>query len=272
MPQPLVLERTTSSSRCTSTATTRPSACSRRPSAAPRAPAPPLWMIEATPPPSRSRRRRKRGSRCRPRSSATRSLPCSAFLHGRGAGYGSPGNRPHAARVTPDRGNRRAHLGGARMIRRTLAVLVPLVLLVACSSSPAGSTQESQGGGQSSAPSSGGSAAESSAPSSAATQQPGGGNGLASVDLTITGGDYAGHYVVDLVGSGGCSTGVVGPGTFQVASVDVEPADAFVGPQITIYDADAAASGTDVEFSAAFPFDNYAHTVEVNPYLSRSQG
>ena len=158
------------------------------------------------------------------------------------------------------------------MIRRTLAVLVPLVLLVACSSSPAGSTQESQGGGQSSAPSSGGSAAESSAPSSAATQQPGGGNGLASVDLTITGGDYAGHYQVDLVGSGGCSTGVVGPGTFAVASIDYEPADAFVGPQITIYDADAAASGTDVEFSAAFPFDNYAYTVEVNPYLSRSQG
>jgi hypothetical protein len=105
-----------------------------------------------------------------------------------------------------------------------------------------------------------------------ARQRPGGGNGLASVDLTITGGDYAGHYVVDLVGSGGCSTGVVGPGTFTVASVTLDPASSFVGPQITIYDADAAVSGTDVEFSAAFPFDNYAYTVEVNPYLSRSQG
>ncbi len=160
------------------------------------------------------------------------------------------------------------------MIRRTLAVLVPLVLLVACSSSPAGSTPQSQAGSQSSAPSSGGSAAESSAPSSAATQQPGGGDGLATADITITGGDHAGHYVVDLVESGGCSTGVVGPGTFAVASVTVDPASSFVGPQITIYDADAAsaAGGTDVEFSAAFPFDNYAYTVEVNPYLSRSQG
>ena len=54
----------------------------------------------------------------------------------------------------------------------------------------------------------------------------------------------------------------------------MDPASSFVGPQITIYDADAAsaAGGTDVEFSAAFPFDNYAYTVEVNPYLSRSQG
>ena len=62
------------------------------------------------------------------------------------------------------------------------------------------------------------------------------------------------------------------PGTFAVASVTVDPAEAFGGPQITLYDAAAAAGGDDAEFSAAFPFNNYAYTVEVNPKLSASQG
>lgn len=154
------------------------------------------------------------------------------------------------------------------MIRRTLAVLVPVVLLVACSS-PASSGEASQGGGVSAAPGEGESAAASAA---ASTGGGGGGDGLATVDLTITGGDYAGEYHVDITSSGGCSTGVVGPGTFSVASVTVDPAEAFGGPQIVIYDAAAAASGTDSQFSAAFPFNNYAYTVEVNPYLSASAG
>ena len=155
------------------------------------------------------------------------------------------------------------------MIRRIVAVLVPVVILVACSS-PASSGEASQGrGGESAAPGGGESAAASAA---ASTGGGGGGGGLATVDLTITGGDYAGDYHVEITGSGGCSTGVVGPGTFSVASVTVDPAEAFGGPQIVIYDAGAAASGTDSQFSAAFPFNNYAYTVEVNPYLSASQG
>jgi hypothetical protein len=155
------------------------------------------------------------------------------------------------------------------MIRRTVAVLFPAALLVACSS-PASSGPESQGGGDTEG------TGPSAAPAVSAAASTGGGGGggdsLASVDLTITGGDYAGHYQVEITGSGGCSTGVTGPGAFAVASVTVDPADAFGGPQITIYDADAAASGTDSQFSAAFPFNNYAYTVEVNPYLSESQG
>lgn len=160
------------------------------------------------------------------------------------------------------------------MSRRTLGALIPLVLLVACSS-PASSGEESQGGGggESPAASAGGgeSAAESAAASTGGGGGGGGGDGLASVVLTITGGDYAGHYEVDIT-SGGCSTGATGPGTFAVASVTVDPAEAFGGPQITLYDAAAAADGDDAQFSAAFPFNNYAYTVEVNPYLSASQG
>jgi hypothetical protein len=159
------------------------------------------------------------------------------------------------------------------MIRRTLAVLVPVVMLVACSS-PASSGEQSQGGAASAPESS--APGESTAPgeSAAASVGGGGGDSLASVDLTITGGDYAGDYHVEITGSGGCSTGVFGPGTFSVASVTVDPAEAFQGPQLTLYDADAAsaAGGDDANFSAAFPFNNYAYTVEVNPYLSASQG
>jgi len=158
------------------------------------------------------------------------------------------------------------------MIRRTLAVLVPIVLLVACSS-PASSGEQSQGGAASAGASS--PTGESTAPgeSAAASVAGGGGDGMASVDLTITGGDYAGDYHVEIT-SGGCSTGVTGPGSFAVASVTVDPAEAFMGPQLTLYDADAAsaAGGDDAQFSAAFTFNNYAYTVEVNPYLSASQG
>ncbi|HET7082507.1 MAG TPA: hypothetical protein VFJ00_02205 [Candidatus Limnocylindria bacterium] len=156
------------------------------------------------------------------------------------------------------------------MFRRILGALIPIVLLVACSSS-ASSGEESPGGGgeESAGASSGG--GESAAESAAASTGSGSGDGLASIDLTITGGDYAGHYEVDIT-SGGCSTGATGPGTFAVASVTVDPAEAFGGPQITLYDAAAAANGDDAEFSAAFPFNNYAYTVEVNPYLSASQG
>ena len=159
------------------------------------------------------------------------------------------------------------------MFRRIVGALIPIVLLVACSS-PGSSGEESQGGGEESAAASTGggeSAAESAAASTGGGGGGGGGDGVASVDLTITGGDYAGHYEVDIT-SGGCSTGATGPGTFTVASVTVDPAEAFVGPQITLYDAAAAADGDDSQFSAAFPFDNYAYTVEVNPYLTASQG
>ncbi|MEO8639066.1 MAG: hypothetical protein ABI458_04020 [Chloroflexota bacterium] len=155
------------------------------------------------------------------------------------------------------------------MIPRMLAIVVPVALLVACSS-PASSGQESQGGGAGESSAAGAGAGQSAAASTGGGG--GGGDSLASVDLTITGGEKAGHYQVEITGSGGCSTGVVGPGTFAVSSVTVDPAESFGGPQITIYDADAAASGTDSQFSAAFPFDNYAYTVEVNPYLSASQG
>lgn len=160
------------------------------------------------------------------------------------------------------------------MIRRTLALVVPVALLVACSS-PAASGQESQAGNGGGSTGPGASEPAASAAASVGGQpssNPGGGSGLASVDLTITGGDYAGHYQVEITGSGGCSTGVTGPGTFAVASVTVDPADAFGGPQITLYDAAAAASGDDSNFSAAFPFNNYAYTVEINPYLSASTG
>jgi hypothetical protein len=158
------------------------------------------------------------------------------------------------------------------MLRRSLAFLVPAVLLIACSSaSPSGSTPESQGGGESSAPSQGG---ESSVPSqggeSSAPSQAGGGNGMASVDLTITGGDRAGHYQADII-EGGCASGTQGPNTFTVASVTLDPDTNFDGPQLFLYDAAAAAGGDDAMFSAAFVFDNYNYTVEVNPYLSASQ-
>lgn len=149
------------------------------------------------------------------------------------------------------------------MIRRTFAILVPLVLLVACSS-PTDSGQESQGGGgggESAAASTAGSVAESAA---ASVGPGGGGDGVATAELTVVGGDLAGTYQVTIT-AGGCSRGVTGAGTFSVASSAVAAgAEPFDGPQLTLYDAAAAAAGTD-NFSAAFTFNSFANTLEVSP-------
>jgi len=157
------------------------------------------------------------------------------------------------------------------MIRRTLALLVPLVLLVACSS-PTGTGQESQGGGGG-----GESAAESMAPGESAAASVGGGggggggDGLATAEVVVDSGDFAGTYNVTIT-AGGCSRGVTGPGTFAVASSSVAAgAEPFDGPQLTLYDAAAAAAGTD-NFSAAFTFNTFANTLEVSPAQSRGTG
>ena len=153
------------------------------------------------------------------------------------------------------------------MFRHRIAFQFAIPLLVAaCSSTSPGA---STGGGASSGPG----ASEGAATSLPAASQGGGGSGggNATVHLVITGGDFAGTYDVDIT-EGGCSTGATGAGSFAVASVVVDPKSAFDGPQITVYDAAAAASGTDSQFSAAFTFNSFAGTVEVNPYLTASQG
>lgn len=164
------------------------------------------------------------------------------------------------------------------MDRRRIASLfaIPLLLAACGGSSPAPST----GGGESTGPgaSEGGTASQPAASQPAASQPAasqgggGGGGGKATVHLVITGGSVAGTYDADIT-EGGCSTGATGAGQFAVASVTLDPDTAFDGPQITIYDAAAAGgAGTDAEYSAAFVFDNYATTVEVNPKLSRGSG
>ena len=156
------------------------------------------------------------------------------------------------------------------MYRRQIAPLFAISLLVAACSAASGSPAASSGG-SSTAPGASQPAASQPAASQPAASQGGGGGGLASLDLTITGGTFAGHYQVDIT-AGGCSSGTVGSNTFTVASSAVTPTSAFDGPQITVYDATAAAGGTDAQFSAAFTFNNFAGTVEVNPYLSASTG
>jgi len=157
------------------------------------------------------------------------------------------------------------------MYRRQIATLFAIPLLAAACSTSSGSPAASSAG-TSTAPGASQPAASQPAASQPAASQGGGGGGLASLDLTITGGANAGHYQVDIT-AGGCSTGAVGPGTFAVASSAITPTSAFDGPQITVYDAAAAqAGGTDSQFSAAFTFNNYASAVEVNPYLSASTG
>lgn len=161
------------------------------------------------------------------------------------------------------------------MLRRIAAVVMPLVILAACGGAAQTASEPGATVGAiepaESEPAASEPAASEPAASVSATTGDGGGAGMATVDLTITGGQKEGHYVAEIT-EGGCSTGATGPGTFSVASVTVDPDTDFDGPQLTIYDAAAAAGGTDEEFSAAFVFDNYSYTVEVNPKIDLGTG
>lgn len=160
------------------------------------------------------------------------------------------------------------------MSRRPMVALVSAVLLAAC-----GATSTSQGGAASAAPSTAPSTAPSSGPSapssvaasaSQAATASGGGGELASVTLHIDGGAKAGDYSAT-IRTGGCSRGTFGENTFAVSSVEVTSDGGFDGPQMTIFDAAAAASGTD-QFGVGLVFDNYATNLLMSPYEGFGSG
>jgi len=105
--------------------------------------------------------------------------------------------------------------------------------------------------------------ASAPAASAAASAPDAGGEGVASAELTVDSGSRAGDYSATLLNAG-CSSDFIGPDTFAVASDQVEATGGFMGPQLTIYEASAAAGGTD-NFVFGAPFDNYAETLELVP-------
>lgn len=152
------------------------------------------------------------------------------------------------------------------MFRRRMTTLIAVPLLVAACSSPGSSAGPSSGG----APSSGAGASQAGAASGApgastpaASQGAGGGSGVASANLNVGTGSRAGDYTATLV-NGGCARNFSGANSFTVSSDQVEATGGFMGPMLSIFDATAAAAGTD-NFVFGAPFDNYAETYELVP-------
>jgi hypothetical protein len=135
------------------------------------------------------------------------------------------------------------------------------------------------GGGtaNSSAASSASASGQASANASATDAAPEGGNAgaagdaTASVNMTVTGGQFAGSYSGS-VADGGCSRNLTGDNTFGVQySTDQEVKVSSV--QVLVYDAKAAASGSDA-FKSSFTFgDLFSGTgVDIDPSTNAGTG
>ncbi len=142
-----------------------------------------------------------------------------------------------------------------------------MLLLAACGSSTASP----------SAASSAGTDGQPSATASASDAAPDGGNAAAagdakaSVNMTVTGGEFAGSYSGS-VSDGGCSRNLTGDNTFGVQySTDQKVKLSSV--QVLVYDAKAAAGGTDA-FKSSYTFgDLFSGTgVDIDPSTNAGTG
>lgn len=98
-----------------------------------------------------------------------------------------------------------------------------------------------------------------------------GGDAKASVNMTVTGGKFAGSYSGS-VSDGGCSRNLTGDNTFGVQySTDQKVKLSSV--QVLVYDAKAAASGSDT-FKSSFTFgDLFSGTsVDIDPSTNAGTG
>lgn len=124
---------------------------------------------------------------------------------------------------------------------RTSTALAALVLLLAACGQPAATDAN----GPTEAP-------EAEEPQDNAD----GGPATASVELTVTGGEFAGSYSGS-VPDGGCSKGATGENTFGLQYSTADEDVAFSSVQLIVNDASAAAGGT----------DDFLTTVTMGPLL-----
>ncbi len=142
-----------------------------------------------------------------------------------------------------------------------------MLLLAACGGGTANSSAAS------SASASGQASATASATDAAAEGGNAGaaGDATASVNMTVTGGQFAGSYSGS-VSDGGCSRNLTGDNTFGVQySTDQKVKLSSV--QVLVYDAKAAASGSDT-FKSSFTFgDLFSGTsVDIDPSTNAGTG
>jgi hypothetical protein len=158
-----------------------------------------------------------------------------------------------------------------RMIRSPRLPLVFSAILMLLLAACGGGTSSS------SAASSASTNDQASATESATDAAPDDGNGgaagdpTASVNMTVTGGEFAGSYSGS-VADGGCSRNLTGDNTFGVQySTDQKVKLSSV--QVLVYDAKAAASGTDA-FKSSFTFgDLFSGTgVDIDPSTNAGTG
>ena len=98
-----------------------------------------------------------------------------------------------------------------------------------------------------------------------------GGDATASVEVTVTGGEFAGTYTGS-VADAGCSRGATGENTFGLQYSTDEDVE-LSSVQLLVNDADAAAGGSD-DFLTMLTFGDWVEgtTVEVEPPAENGSG
>ncbi|HEU5325556.1 MAG TPA: hypothetical protein VFV59_06710 [Candidatus Limnocylindria bacterium] len=147
-------------------------------------------------------------------------------------------------------------------ILRTTAVpsLALALLLAACGGTGSTSSAADDDGG--SQPSATASAAEDDGQGDGGgSAGDAGGDAAASVEVTITGGEFEGSYSGS-VPDGGCSRGATGENTFGLQYSTTEDVE-LSSVQLIVNDADAAASGSD-DFQTTFTFGDLLNGTNVD--------
>jgi hypothetical protein len=141
------------------------------------------------------------------------------------------------------------------LLRTCAAVAVLLVVLAACTGSAASPAAEGEPAETSNAESGEG----------GGDTGDGGGDPAASVDVTVTGGEFEGNYSGS-VPDGGCSRGATGENTFGLQYSTDEEVE-LSSLQLIVNDADAATGGGTDDFMTTLTFGDLLSgtSVDVNP-------
>lgn len=146
-----------------------------------------------------------------------------------------------------------------RILRTTAVPSLALALLLAACGGTASTASDdaNEGGSQPTASATQGGGSEDGGGSAGDA----GGDAAASVDVTITGGQFEGSYSGS-VPDGGCSRGATGANTFGLQYSTTEDVE-LSSVQLIVNDADAAASGSD-DFQTTFTFGDLLNGTNVD--------